>query len=73
MVMGDLLGLVRLSTLGPAISLDETKKRRFATLDRPLNTKSDPVKPVFLVSDDGESAFLGTSGVVVSGVVSGEE
>jgi hypothetical protein len=26
-----------------------------------------------LVSDDGESAFLGTSGVVVSGVVSGEE
>ena len=73
MVMGDLLGLVRLSTLGPAISLDETKKRRFATLDRPLNAKGDPVKPVVLVSDDGESAFLGTSGVVVSGVVSGEE
>ena len=73
MVMGDLFGLVRLPTLGPAISLDEIKKRRFATLDRPLSAKGDPVKPVVLVSDDGESAFLGTSGVVVSGVVSGEE
>ena len=73
MTLEDLFALRDLGPQTPAIPLDELRKRRFATLDRPLSAKGDPVKPVVLVSDDGESAFLGTSGVVVSGVVSGEE
>lgn len=34
--------------------------------ESPRNAEGEPVKPVLKVSEDGKSAFLGTSGVIVS-------
>lgn len=37
--------------------------------ERLSKTEGEPVKPVLKVSEDGKSAFLGTSGVIVSPII----
>ena len=38
-------------------------------MEPPRNADGEPIKPVLKVSEDGQSAFLGTSDVVVSPII----